>query len=105
MEDIVVKSKKREYHVKILRKVFERCQTFKLRMNPLKCAFGVSLGKFWGFLVHNRGISVDPAKATATATMKLPAGVGIEEFSWESLIHSKIHPRFSINYFGLRQVT
>ena len=28
-----------------------------------------------GFLVHNRGIDVDPAKATAIATMKLPATV------------------------------
>ena len=28
-----------------------------------------------GFLVHSRGIDVDPAKATAIATMKLPATV------------------------------
>uniref|UniRef100_A0A2N9ENH5 Integrase catalytic domain-containing protein n=1 Tax=Fagus sylvatica TaxID=28930 RepID=A0A2N9ENH5_FAGSY len=41
-------------------------------MNPLKCAFGVSAGKFLGFLVHNRGIDVDPAKASAIATMKAP---------------------------------
>ena len=39
-------------------------------MNPLKCAFGVSSGKFLGFLVHSRGIDVDPAKATGTATMR-----------------------------------
>ena len=37
------------------------------------CAFGVSSGKFMGFLVHNRGIDVEPAKATAIATMKPPA--------------------------------
>ena len=36
MDDIVMKSKRREDHVKVLRKVFERCQTFKLRMNPFK---------------------------------------------------------------------
>ena len=41
-------------------------------MNPLKCAFGVSAGKFLGFLVHNRGIDVDPAKASAITTMKPP---------------------------------
>ncbi|XP_075655149.1 uncharacterized protein LOC142625355 [Castanea sativa] len=35
-------------------------------------AFGVSAEKFLGFLVHHRGISVDPAKATAIATMKWP---------------------------------
>ena len=44
-------------------------------MNPLKCAFGVSSGKFLGFLVYNRGIDVDLAKATAIETMKLPTMV------------------------------
>ena len=70
MDDIVVKSKRGEEHFHVMRKVFERCRTFKLRMNPLKCTFGVSSGKFLGFLVHNRGIDVDPAKATAIATMR-----------------------------------
>ena len=72
VDDIVVKSKRREEHLCLLKRVFERCRAFKLRMNPLKCAFGVSSGKFLGFLVHSRGIDVDPAKATATATMRPP---------------------------------
>ena len=55
MDDIVVKSKKREVHFYVLKKVFQRCRAFKLRMNPLKCAFRVSFRKFLGFLVHNRG--------------------------------------------------
>ena len=75
MDDIVVKSKKREEHVQVLKKVFERCRTFKLRMNPLKCMFRVSSGKFLGFLVHSRGIDMDSTKATAIATMKPPATV------------------------------
>ena len=41
-------------------------------MNPLKCAFGASSRKFLGFLVHNKDIDVDPAKATAIATMRPP---------------------------------
>ena len=44
-------------------------------MNPMKCAFGVSVGKFLGFLVHHRGISVDPTKVTAITTMKRPTTV------------------------------
>ena len=59
----------------MLRKVFERCRAFKLRMNPLKCTFGVSSGKFLGFLVHSRGIDVNSAKATAIATIRPPATV------------------------------
>ena len=59
----------------MLKRVFERCRAFKLRMNPLKCAFGVSSGKFLGFLVHNRGINVDLAKAPTIATMRPSATV------------------------------
>ena len=75
VDDIVVKSRRREEHFRVLKRVFERCRVFKLRMNPLKYAFGVSSGKFLGFLVHSRGIDMDPAKATAIATMRLPATV------------------------------
>ena len=75
VDDIVVKSKKREEHVQVLKKVFDKCITFKLRMNPFKCAFGVSSGTFLGFLVHNRWIDVDPAKAMTMATMKPPTTI------------------------------
>jgi hypothetical protein len=29
-------------------------------MNPRKCAFGVSTGKFLGFVIHEHGIEIDP---------------------------------------------
>ena len=41
----------------------------------MKCVFEVSARKFLGFLVHHKGISVDPAKAIAIATMKRPTTV------------------------------
>ena len=39
----------------------------------MKCAFGVSVGKFLGFLVHGRGIDVDLTKVVAIVTMKPPS--------------------------------
>ena len=75
VNDIVVKSKTRTGHLQVLEQVFKRCREYKLRMNPMKCAFGVSTRKFLGFLVHHRGRSVDPAKATAIAIMKRPTTV------------------------------
>ena len=75
VDDIVVKSRTRAGHFQVLERVFERCRMYKLRMNPMKCAFGVFAGKFLGFLVYHRGISVDPAKATTIATMKRPTTV------------------------------
>jgi hypothetical protein len=41
---------------------FERMRKYRLRMNPLKCAFGVSVKKFLGFMVHEQGIQIDPKK-------------------------------------------
>jgi hypothetical protein len=31
-------------------------------MNPLKCTFGITLGKFLGFIVHEHDIQIDPKK-------------------------------------------
>ena len=59
----------------MLIQVFERCKKYKLRMNPVKCTFRVSAGKFLGFLIHHKGISVDPAKATTITTMKRPTTI------------------------------
>jgi len=72
VDDIVVKSKTRVGHFQVLEQVFERCRMYKLHTNSLKCIFRVFTRKFMGFLVHHRGISIDPAKATAIATIKRP---------------------------------
>ena len=50
VDDIVVKSKTNTGHLQVLKQVFKRCKEYKLRMNPMKCAFEVSVGKFLGFL-------------------------------------------------------
>jgi hypothetical protein len=57
-DDVVVKSASVEGHLEDLRQVLERTRRFGLRMNPKKCAFGVSAGQFLGFLVHERGIEI-----------------------------------------------
>ncbi|KAL0416068.1 UNVERIFIED_CONTAM: Transposon Tf2-12 polyprotein [Sesamum latifolium] len=52
VDDLVVKSKKRDDHLYDLRKVFERLRRYQLKMNPYKCAFGVTSGKFLGFILR-----------------------------------------------------
>ncbi|KAG9447252.1 hypothetical protein H6P81_013380 [Aristolochia fimbriata] len=44
-------------------------------MNPLKCAFSVTSGKFFGFLVHHRGIEIDQSKIDAIQKMSEPRNV------------------------------
>ena len=41
-------------------------------MNPLKCAFGISVGNFLGFLMHKKGIEVDKNKAKAVLEASPP---------------------------------
>lgn len=41
-------------------------------MNPLKCAFGVTAGKFLGCVVHRHGIDPDPSKLAAIKGMPRP---------------------------------
>ncbi|KAG9446572.1 hypothetical protein H6P81_012700 [Aristolochia fimbriata] len=44
-------------------------------MNPLKCAFGVTSGKFLGFIAHHRGIEIDQSKIDAIQKMAEPQNV------------------------------
>ena len=46
-----------------------------MKLNPSKCAFGVSSGKFLGFMVSHRGIEANPDKIRAILDMKPPQNV------------------------------
>ena len=72
VDDLVVKTKDRENHPHDLRRVFERLQMHQLKINPLKCAFGVTSGKFLGFIVGKEGIEIDPDKVKAIIQMPPP---------------------------------
>jgi hypothetical protein len=72
IDDVVVKSKEIKDHIVDLRKVFERTRKYGLKMNPTKCAFGVSAGQFLGFLVHERGIEVTQRSVNAIKKIQPP---------------------------------
>lgn len=44
-------------------------------MNPLKCAFVVSSGKFLGFIVRHRGIEIDQSKIEAIVKIPEPRNI------------------------------
>ena len=73
IDDVVVKSKSAGGHLEDLRQVLERTRRFRLKMNPKKCAFGVSAGQFLGFLVHERGIEIGLKSQEAVKAMKPPS--------------------------------
>jgi hypothetical protein len=69
---VVVKSADFESHLADLQLSFERMRKYGLKMNLLKCAFGVSTDQFLGFIVHEHGIEVDPKIIEAIKKIKEP---------------------------------
>jgi len=51
---IVIKSAGLSHHLADLRLALERMCQYGLKVNPLKCAFGVSVEKFFGFIIHEK---------------------------------------------------
>ena len=62
IDDIVIKSAGLDHHLADLRLAPERMRRYGLKMNPLKCAFGVLAGKFLGFIIHEKAIEIDPKR-------------------------------------------
>jgi hypothetical protein len=72
IDDIVVKSAGLDYHLADLHLAFERMHHFGLKINPIKCAFGVSTGKFLGFIINENDIEIDPKKIEAIQKVQAP---------------------------------
>ena len=51
IDDMLVKSKKRPDHAAHLQQTFDLLREYGMKLNPLKCAFGVSTDRFLGFMV------------------------------------------------------
>ena len=64
IDDLLMKSQKINEHNEDLRKYFEIMRQYRMKLNPIKCTFCVSVGRFLGFIVHDRGIEVNPKKIT-----------------------------------------
>nr|XP_023919913.1 uncharacterized protein LOC112031455 [Quercus suber] len=67
---MVEKSKVVAEHVTDLTNTFEILRKHKLRLNASKCSFGVSSGKFLGYMVTHRGIEVNPDQIKAISSLQ-----------------------------------
>ena len=61
IDDMLIKSKERPDHVAHLQQVFDLLSTYGMKLNPAKCAFGVSAGRFLRFMMTQRGIEANPS--------------------------------------------
>ena len=46
-----------------------------MKLNAVKCTFGVSSGKFLGFMVNHRGLKANPEKIQAVQNVQRPTNV------------------------------
>ena len=73
IDDMLVKSIKAELHITHLAEAFQVLRSYSMKLNPVKCAFGLSYGKFLGFIVNNRGIEANPNKIKVVVDMLPPS--------------------------------
>ena len=72
VNDMLVKSQREEDHLDDLRETFNTLCSYNIKLNPDKCAFGVMVGKFLGFMVSQRGIETNLDKIQAIIEMAPP---------------------------------
>ena len=75
IDDMLVKSVKAELHITHLAEAFQVLKSYNMELKPAKCAFGVSVGKFLGFIVNSRGIEANPDKIKVVLDMLPPSNI------------------------------
>ena len=73
IDDIVIKSKTRVEHIQHLEEAFSLMRKYNMKLNVLKCAFGVNTGKFLGFLVTQRGIEMKLDQVNVVLETPIPS--------------------------------
>jgi hypothetical protein len=72
VDDVVIKTREAPNHVSDLAETFNNLRSFRMKLNPEKCIFGVPSGKLLGFLVSHRGIEANPEKINTILKMAHP---------------------------------
>ena len=75
IDDMLAKSTTAELHIAHMSEAFQILREYNMKLNPAKCAFGVSAEKFLGFIVNNRGIEANPDKIKAVLDMPSPSSI------------------------------
>ena len=71
VDDMLVKSLREDKHLSDLQEMFNTLRAYNMKLNPNKCVFGVTAGKFMGFMVSQRGIEVNLEKIQAIMELAL----------------------------------
>ena len=94
IDDMVIKSKKVEEHLADLGETFSMLIEHKLCLNTSKCSFGVSSGKFLGYMITHRGIKVNPEQIRAINSLYPPRNPkDVQRLTWMTVTLNKFISR------------
>ena len=62
VDDIVIMTREYSTFLGDLRETFDNLDRYRIKLNPLKCMFGVPSGQLLGYLISTRGIEANPEK-------------------------------------------
>ena len=96
IDDMLVKSKQRPDHAAHLQKTFDLLREYGMKLNPLKCAFGVSAGRFLSFMVTQMGIEANPTQLKAILQSPPPSSKkGIQQLTGRLATLGRFISRFT----------
>ena len=75
VDDMLVQSLRENDHLDDLQETFNTLWSYNMKLNPSKCVFRVTAGKFLGFMISQIGIEVNPEKVWAIMELEPPRTV------------------------------
>jgi hypothetical protein len=72
LDDITVFSNSDKEHHCHLKRVFLKCRSFGISLNPKKSLFAMQEGKLLGHIVSTEGVRIDPSRVEAIQALSIP---------------------------------
>ncbi|GJY94152.1 reverse transcriptase domain-containing protein, partial [Tanacetum coccineum] len=75
VDDMVIKSKTEQDLIQNVEETLLTLIKVNMKLNPIKCSFGMEEGKFLGYIVTSEGIRANPEKTKAVMSMASPSNL------------------------------
>ena len=95
IDDIVVKRKTKDEHDQHLEEVFCLLRKYDMKLNLSKCVFGVSVSKFLGFMVTQKGIEVNPNQIKVVMDTSAPSSKELQRLTSRLVALGRFIARFT----------
>ena len=96
IDDMLVKSKQHLDHAAHLQQTFDLLREYGIKLNPLKCAFRASAGRFLGFMITQREIEANPTQLKAILQSPTPSSKkGIQQLTGRLATLGRFISRFT----------